>query len=80
VHSHFLRQGEQGLQGPGRGGRRNAYLTPQEEARFLERYVENAAQGGGLVVSEIKAAYEGRIGRKVPKSTVYRMLARHGWR
>jgi transposase len=80
VHSSFLRQGEEALRGPGRGGRRNAYLTPDEEARFLKRYVEKAAQGGVLVVSEIKADYEARIGHKVPKSTVYRMLARHGWR
>ncbi len=32
------------------------------------------------MVSDIKAAYEAKIGRKVPKSTVYRMLERHGWR
>jgi transposase len=80
VHSIFLRQGEAALTGPGRGGRRNAYLTPEEEERFLSRYVEKASRGGMLVVSELKAAYEARIGRKVPKSTVYRMLARHGWR
>ena len=33
-----------------------------------------------MEVSRIKAAYEQALGRKVPKSTVYRMLARHGWR
>jgi hypothetical protein len=33
-----------------------------------------------LEVSRVKAAYEQALGRKVPKSTVYRMLARHGWR
>ena len=31
-------------------------------------------------ISRVKAAYEQILGRKVPKSTVYRMLARHGWR
>jgi transposase len=32
------------------------------------------------VVNEVKAVYEEAVGRSVPKSTVYRMLARHGWR
>ena len=31
-------------------------------------------------MSRVKAAYEEVLGRKVPKSKVYRMLARHGWR
>ena len=31
-------------------------------------------------MSRVKAAYEQVLGRKVPKSTIYRMLARHGWR
>ena len=33
-----------------------------------------------MVVNEVKAAYEEAVGRKVPNPTVYRMLARHGWR
>jgi hypothetical protein len=33
-----------------------------------------------LEVSRVKQAYEQAVGRVVPKSTVYRMLARHGWR
>jgi hypothetical protein len=33
-----------------------------------------------LVVNEIKAALEKRVGHPVPKTTVYRMLHRHGWR
>ena len=32
------------------------------------------------MVNEVKAAYEEIIGHSVPKSTVYRVLARHGWR
>ena len=79
-HSRFLREGKSALVGPGRGGRRNAYLTLEEEEEFLSRFVQRAAQGGILVVSEIKATFEAKIGQKVPKSTIYRMLARHGWR
>jgi transposase len=46
------------------------------EAEFLAQ----AERGGILEVGRVKAAYEKVLGRKVPKSTVYRMLARHGWR
>ena len=31
-------------------------------------------------MSGIKKAYEQELGKSVPKSTVYRMLARHNWR
>jgi transposase len=79
-HSRYLRHGEDILVGVGRGGRRHAYLKPEEEEVFLQGFVEQAERGGILVVGEIKAAYEQAVGHVVPKSTVYRMLARHGWR
>jgi transposase len=63
-----------------RGGRRHQLLTPEEEASFLAPWIETAARGGVLVVPPIHAALEERVGHKVPKSTVYRLLARHGWR
>ena len=47
---------------------------------ILGPFFKKAASGGVLVVNEVKQAYEQAIGREVPKSTVYRMLARHGWR
>jgi transposase len=79
-HSRYLRGGEEVLVGTGRGGRRHAYWKPAEEEVFLQGFLEEAERGGILVVSEIKAAYERAVGHPVPKSTVYRMLARHGWR
>ena len=78
--SDYFRHGEQGLLGAGRGGRRHQNLTLSEEKQLLEGYVSQAEQGEILVVSRFQKAYEGRLGRPVPKSTVYRMLARHGWR
>ncbi len=80
VQSRYLRYGEEALVGPGRGGRRRENLSVERENALLEGFVERARQGGVLVVSELKAVYEQEVGRKVPKSTVYRMLARHGWR
>jgi len=80
LHSRYLRQGEAALAGPGKGGRRRANLRLEEEAELLSAFVPKAERGGVLVVSDFKAAYEARVGRKVPKSTIYRLLARHGWR
>jgi len=62
------------------GGRRRQHLSLQEETRFLEPWIQKAEQGGVLVVPPLHAALEDRLGRSVAASTVYRMLARHGWR
>jgi transposase len=62
------------------GGRRREHLSFDQEKEFLAPWVEKAEEGGILVVPPIHAAYEARIGHRVPASTVYRLLARHGWR
>jgi transposase len=80
VWAKYLREGEQALLGEERGGRRRENLTVEEESDLLAGFDETAQSGGLLVVSVVHAAYEERLGRKVPKSTLYRMLARHGWR
>ncbi len=80
IHSNYLKHGETALIGTGRGGRYRQNLTVEEEDQLLAPFFAKAASGGILVANEVKAAYEERVGRAVPKSTVYRMLARHGWR
>lgn len=62
------------------GGRRREYLTLDEERDFLARFFDAASKGGILVVSEVRKALEEKLGRSVAETTVYRMLARHGWR
>jgi transposase len=74
VQSRYLRFGEEVLVGPGRGGRHRENLSVEEEDTLLRAFTTRAETGEVLVVSEVKAAYERRIGRKVPKSTVYRLL------
>lgn len=63
-----------------RGGRHRQLLSPEEEKAFLVPWLLEAKSGGVLVVPPLHAAYEERVGKKVPRSTVYRLLARHGWR
>jgi transposase len=67
-------------QTPKRGGRHHAYLTPQEEAELLRPFIEEAARGGILVVSQIKARLEGKLNRPLALSSAYALLHRHGWR
>ncbi len=76
----FLARGEDALSAESWGGRRSAVLTEEEEAEFVAGF-ERAARDGELVSAEamIEALSE-RIGRRVDSSTIYRMLARHGWR
>jgi len=78
--SEYFSKGEKALIGIGRGGRRRAHLSIEAEKRLLTDFFNQAERGGVLVAAEVKVAYEKAVGHPVPKSTVYRMLARHGWR
>lgn len=80
LQSRFRLRGPSVLTGVGRGGRRRENLTVDEEDELLRPFLEQAGSGGVLEVRPIKAAYEEAVGHGVPKSTVYRVLARHGWR
>jgi len=80
VWARYRAEGEATLLGRPCGGRRHAYLTPDGEDALLAPFLAAAEAGGVLVAAPIKAAYEARVGKAVPKSTVYRLLARHGWR
>jgi transposase len=81
LRRQFRASGGQGLDAQEqRGGRRRELMSQQDEIKFLTPWAEQAQDGGVLVVPPIHAALERAVGYKVPKSTVYRMLARHGWR
>jgi transposase len=78
--SRYRREGAQAWQGAGRGGPHRAWLSPEQEQRFLHSFVSTAGQGGIAEVSLMRRAYEQEVGHEVAPSTVYRLLARHGWR
>ena len=62
------------------GGRRHEYLTLQEEKEFLAPFFAQAHNGEIATVAQIQRAFEAKIGHEVDDSTIYRLLARHGWR
>jgi transposase len=80
THSRWAREGEALFELKGKGGRRSHNLTEAEEAEVLAPFVEQATAGNVLKAADIQAAYEARVGRAVPNSTIYRLLKRHGWR
>jgi len=62
------------------GGRRHCVMSIEEEREFLAQWIDKAIIGGVLTVPPIHAALVKRLGRDIPMSTTYRLLARHGWR
>lgn len=63
-----------------KGLRNRARMTLEEEAAILAPYLEQAKEGGVIVVPPLKAKLEHAGGRPLALSTVYAMLHRHGWR
>ena len=62
------------------GGRRHYSMTIEEERDFLRTWEAKANEGGVLSVPPVHAALMETLGRSIPMSTTYRLLARHGWR
>jgi len=79
IHANYRKAGLAGLE-DFRGGRYRQYLTIEEEKKFLEPFIEQSKTGSLVVIGKIKTAYEDLVGKEVAESTIYRLLARHGFR
>ena len=55
-------------------------MSLEEECEFLAPFLASAAAGGVLVVGQIKAALDKRLGREVALASAYNLLHRHNWR
>ena len=80
LHSAYLREGEVVLHDKGRGGRRQALLSQEAEDELIAAIEVEGKLGAIVEVHRVQQAYEAKVGRTVAKSTVYRLLHRHGWR
>jgi transposase len=78
--SRYFRGGIAAVLGKLKGGRRNQYMTKQEELEFLRTHLRQAEKGRLLTTRAIKESYEERVGHAVPESTVCRLLKRNRWR
>lgn len=80
--NRFLRTSHEktSVPNPKRFMRNRAYLSLEDEARMLNDLLPDAAQGGVIIIPPLREKIEQHLGRKVALSTIYRMLARNGWR
>lgn len=80
IHSRYFKEGVAIFKGTPHGGRYRENLSNIREQKLLNPFLKKAEKSGMLIVSGIHRAYEQETGYKVPPSTIYRMLERHGWR
>ena len=59
------------------GNHRN--MSFEEESAFLEQFIHDADEGRLTDVSEIKAAYDKKVGHETGHGQIYYVLHRHGW-
>jgi transposase len=76
----YDRGGLKALKSKPSGGRKRENITLAEEKVLLARFAKAAGAGEMLNIHDLKAAYEKAIGHDTSNSTVYNLLARHGWR
>ena len=80
AHMAYDGGGLQALKSKPSGGRKRENMTLAEEKALLARFAKAAGAGEMLNIHDLKAAYEKTIGHETSNSTVYNLLARHGWR
>ena len=80
AHMAYDDGGIKGLKPKPIGGRQRENMTLSEEKALLTRFGKAAGAGEMLNIHDLKTAYEKAIGHPTSNSTVYNLLARHGWR
>jgi hypothetical protein len=60
--------------------RNRANADLERERKILDKVLPDAATGGVVVIARVKPAIEAKLGKTLALSSVYRMLACHGWR
>ena len=80
AHMAYDHGGRKALEPKPIGGRQRQNMTLAEEKALLNRFAKAAGAGEMLNIHDLKAAYEKAIGHETSNSTIYNLLARHGWR
>lgn len=75
--AQYNKSGPQGLERTGRGGRRWAFLSREEEIEFLKPFLKKARSNKPPETAQIKCLIEKKLGKKVSKAYVYSLLQRH---
>ncbi len=60
--------------------RNRAKASLEREAEILDEVLSEATTGGVVIIPPLKPLVEAKLGKTLSLSTLYAMLARHGWR
>jgi hypothetical protein len=60
--------------------RNHAYASLEQEAAALDQVLAKACEADVVIIAQLLPAFEKALGKPLNLSTLYRMLARHGWR
>lgn len=80
AHMAYDQGGIKALKPRPSGGRKRENMSLREEQALLACFAKAAGAGEMLNIHDLKAAYEKAIGHQTSNSTIYNLLARHGWR
>lgn len=80
VIASYNREGVTAVETVGKGGRRRQSMSLQEEKALLAPFFSRAERGEIATAGEIQRAFEEQVSHQVHKSTISRLLKRHGWR
>lgn len=77
--SAYVKNGIESLYDNRKGGN-HRNISYDEEAELLSGFKKASENGQIVEVSEIKKAYEEKVGHKIGTGHIYYILERHGWR
>lgn len=78
IQARFAKEGVQCFALKPKGGRKRANMSLEREKHILEKFARLARRGATLNVQQIKQAYELSVNKAVSRSTIYRLIERHG--
>jgi transposase len=76
----YNHSGPEGYALKGRGGRRSAHMTLEQEADLLESLSTDAGKGLIITAWNVQRRVKEKTGRKVSDDFIYDLFKRHGWR
>jgi len=77
--STYVKEGAEALLPKPRPGR-PLNISIEEESKMLAEFEAKAQAGQIVEVSDIKAAYEEKVGHRISSGQIYYVLKRHEWR
>lgn len=80
LSNRYLAHGLSAILKEGRGGRRKAYMTLEEEQTFLAKHAEAASEGTHVTAQTMYDDFIETIGHPATRECLYSLLKRHGWR